>query len=170
MASKQIQPKTCLLMGIIGALAGILAGVLMAAGISEARHARTAAFILYGVMLLFLAAFEKGDGKRGFRTKLFLLFLALAFSWFNLPLLCPFLEALVLPLFSLLYRRRDMRARFFILVIFEALYFVLRTMAIMPVFAPYTLQVVGFAIIAVSLARLVMLAYLRVRFIGGEAA
>lgn len=169
LSSKRIKAKTCALMGLIGSVAGVVAGALMAAGLSEAGYARTAAFVLYGAMILFLAAFERGDGLRGLRTKLFLLFLALLVSWFDLPLLCPVLEALVLPLFSLLYRSPDMRPRFFVLLAAEALYLVIRTIAILPVFAPYTLQVVGAAIIVVSVARFAMLAFLRVQFVNEEA-
>lgn len=165
MPKKWIKPKTCILFGIVGALAAILAGALMAAGLSQANYARMAAFILYGVMILFLAVGEKGEANKRLRFKLFLLFVSLLVSWFELPLLCPVLEALVLPLFSLLYRSPEVKSRFFALAVFEVLYLVLRTVAIMPVFGAWTLQVMGLALIAVSVARLVMLTFLRARFI-----
>lgn len=168
MPKKWIKPKTCATLGIIGALAGVLAGALMAAGLSQAAFARMAAFIFYGVMILFLAVWEKGPEKRGLRLRLFLLFVALLISWFDLPLLCPALEALVLPLFALLYRGEGIQSRFFALVALEVVYLAIRTIAIMPVFGGHTLQVMGIALIAVSVARFATLVFLRTQFANEE--
>lgn len=169
MTKKRVTPKTAALLGVIGSLAGVLAGALMAAGLSQARYAVTASFIFYGVMLLFLSQNEPGTQNRARRIKIFLLFLALLFSYFDLPLLCPALEAIVLPLFALLYRSWAMRPRFFTLVAFEALYFVIRTIAITPTFEPYTAHVVGATLIAVSVLRFMMLIFLRTQFVNDEA-
>lgn len=169
MGRKRISRKTAALLGVIGSLAGVLAGALMAAGLSEARYAVTVSIIFYGMMLLFLSQNEPGAENRGRRIKIFLLFLALLISYFNLPLLCPALEAIVLPLFALLYRSWAMRPRFFALVAFEALYFVIRTIAITPAFGAYTQHVVGAALIAVSVLRFIMLIFLRTQFVNDEA-
>lgn len=148
-------------MGIVGAFAGVVAGALMVTGLPAAQIFRAAAFVLYGLMLLFLATTGKGPERRTFRGKLLLLFFALLVSYFDLPILCPVLEAIVLPLFSLLYRTPQMQVRWLLLVLFEALYMVVRTLAITPIFGSYTVPLLGAVLIILSLVRFVMLVYVR---------
>ncbi len=153
MISKRIGPATCVMLGIAGAVVGAVGGALMATGLSEAAYARMAALILYGAMLLFMAAYERGAGKGARRAKLFLLFLAVLVSILDLPLLCPALEAVALPLFCLLYRSPGLKVRWVVLVVCEIVYFAVRTAGIMPVFGAWTMQVLGAALVAVSAAR-----------------
>lgn len=148
-------------MGIVGAFAGVVSGALMVTGLPAAQILRATAFVLYGLMLLFLATTAKGQEKKSFRAKLLLLFFSLLISFFDLPILCPALEALVLPLFSLFYRTPQMQGRWFLMVILEALYMVMRTLAITSLFGAYTATVVGAVLIVLSLARFVMLVYVR---------
>lgn len=158
MKTKRIQKKTCFKMGLAGAVAGFIAGGMMALRLGESTFVRMASFALYGAMLLFLSATEGGDENRSRRTRLLLLFLALLISYFELPLLCPLLGALVLPGLAFLYRQPGGRPlAFWPLVVCEAANVVVNSLMIMPSYAKISLLARGIALMVVSLLRFWML-------------
>ena len=157
MVKRKIQISTCLLLGISGAAISGLSGLLMALRWGYFGYLRLAAFALCGAMLLFFATLQQGAKQKGQRTKLLLLFFALLVSVFDLPLLCPPLEAIVLPLFFLLYPALFSKKQFYILLGAEILLAVIRTLAISDIFGAMPEVVVGIALLLVSALRLFFL-------------
>lgn len=155
MKKRILQKKTCFAAGLAGAVAGLACGVLQAAGTGPAEFLWRLAFVLYGLMLLFLAGTERGVQNKTRCVWLLLLFLALLVSYFNLPLLCPALEAVVLPLLGRMYWLENGKSRtpWWVLVVCEAVYLVVRTVMIMPSYEAVAALWVGVALALVSAAR-----------------
>ncbi|MDL2254580.1 hypothetical protein LJC49_11065, partial [Ruminococcaceae bacterium OttesenSCG-928-I18] len=135
------------------AILSAVGGVMMSLGLGQADFLRAAAFVMAGAMLLFLALAESGQENAGKRARLLGLFFLLLVSYFDLPLLCPVLEALVVPLLLVLYRRQGDGGRIALVGFFELTYALCRTLALAALFGAYTLQVVGMAMLAVAAAR-----------------
>ena len=167
MVKRKIQISTCLLLGLIGAGISSLTGLLMALHWGYFGYFRLAAFAMTGAMLLFCATLQQGKPQKGLRTKLLLLFFALLVSIFDLPLLCPPLEAIVLPLFFLLYPALFSKKQFYSLLGAEILFALIRTLAITDLFGTKPEVVVGFAWLLLSLLRgvFLLLAFRRAKLI-----
>ncbi len=158
MKRRIVQPKNCFALGLAGAACSLAAGVMMAILVSPAVFFRFTAMAFTGIMLLFLATTEKGDDKRSRRIKLLLLFVALLISYLDLPLLCPPLEALVLPLLGIMYREKGNRtdlSAILLLSVLELAYAVIRTLALTPLLGPSPLpyQIMGITLALVAVAR-----------------
>lgn len=153
MKKRRIQPKTCFMLGLAAQVVNAAAAVLMLLRLGPASMLAAMAFALTGGMMLFLCVVEKGDEKRGLRFKLLLLFLALLVSYFNLPPLNYLLDALLLPLLLLLYKRGRWHLPFALLLVAEAARMALRTVGVVDYFAPNTLVVEGAALLAVAALR-----------------
>ena len=140
-------------MGLVGTVLSAATGAFLAFGLGAASLLRAGAFVLLGAMLLFLALAARGGENRAKRTKLLLLFFLWLLSYFDLPLLCPLCEALVVPLLALLYRDKGDGVRIGLLAGLELVYAVLRTLALTPLLGGYAVPALGLALILVSAAR-----------------
>lgn len=165
-----LKDSTCLAFGMAGALCNLLTAALMLAGVGPAMYARTAAFVLYGAMLLVLAVLQKGDAFKATRAKLMGLFFLLMLGWPQLPLL-DLGEALALPLFFAMLRHKGDGGWLAALALAEAQYAVLRTLGITSAFGPHRILVLGASLAAAGLVRGAALArlYRRAKALQGEA-
>lgn len=150
---KRLSKSACYALGVAGAAMGLAAGTLMAMGLGAAAWLRAASFALIGAMLLFLASSYAGADNKRLRTRLLLLFFLLLVSFFNLPLLCPPLEAIVLPLLLRWVGDESDRPWWWLLVGTEALYAIARTVALAGSLLPYVLLINGTCLALVSLVR-----------------
>lgn len=156
---KKLRITTCFGIAIAGAVCDALAGGLMLAGVGQALYAHTAAFVLYGAVLLFLGVVEKGPEKKGRRVRLLGLFFMLLLANLGLPLL-DWLEAPVLPLLLVMYWRAGGSRMaggapvLALLVLAELAAGLTRSLAIMPgALGASPLLVEGGVILAVGLVR-----------------
>lgn len=157
MQRKKIPHSSCLLLGVVGAVLGGLVGLLSALGYGQFGYLRLASFAFTGSMLLFLAPAESGAENKAKRTKLLLLFFALLVSVFNLPLLCPPLEALVLPCLMLLYRPLTSKNMILAAALLEAGFALLRTLEVAELLGSNPGLVLGLGLAAISAARFMFL-------------
>ncbi len=167
MKKKRIQPSTCLMMGLIGAVFSAIAGALMLGGFGEATLPRAVAFVMEGAMLLFLALANAGGQHRKTRAGLLGLFFMLLVSYFNLPLLCPALEMLVIPLLGFMRRQPGDGLCLAVLSLAELWYALCRTLVLAGLFGGAGLFAVGISLVLVSAARFWLLFRLHRR--AGEA-
>ncbi len=164
---KMLQQKTCFLMGLVAAVASAVSGVLMLFTQGAAQLPLTIAFVMNGAMLLFLALSMKGAEHRAMRTRLLGLFLMLLVSSFGLPLLCPALEMLVLPLLCLLFYQKGDRPPLLFLCVGELGYALCRTLALTSALRAYAPLMVGLSLLLVAALRFWVL--LRLHRRAGEA-
>ncbi len=150
---KVLQQKTCFMMGLIAVVASAVAAVLILFTAGAARLPLSIAFVMNGAMLLFLALSMKGPENKSQRAKLLGLFFMLLVSSFGLPLFCPALEMLVIPLLGVLYYRLGDRFRLMGLCLAELCYALCRTLALTSALRAHTALMVGLSLLVVAAMR-----------------
>lgn len=150
---KYLQQKTCFKMGLIAAVVGALAAFLMLFTAGPAQLFLTISFVMSGAMLLFLALAMKGPAHKSLRARLLGLFFMLLLSSFGLPLFCPALEMLVLPLLGILFYQVGDKRHLVFLCFAELAYALCRTLALTSLFGKAELAVVAVSLLLVSAAR-----------------
>lgn len=160
MGKRRVRKTSCFALGVAGSVITAGAGGLVAAGQGAASYLRIAGFVLFGAMLLFLAAAERGDDKKTVRIKLIALFLGWMVAWFPLPPLEGLFGCLIPVIFTGWYRRGALPGLWVAQLVAELAYGVIITLAIMPWFGAWHNLIVGGSLLLAGLLRAGMLAVL----------
>lgn len=158
MRKRQIKVQSCFLMGIFAGILNLGAGLLVAMGQGAASYLRMAGFVMFGAMLLFLAAAERGYQKKRTRIALMLLFMGWMIAWFPLPPLSGIFGCIVPVVFTAWYRRKDFTLLWAGLFAAEVIQAVVLTFSIMPWYGRWHNQIVGISILLAGAMRAAILA------------
>lgn len=156
----QLKRTTCFGIGMAGALAAGIAGLLWVFAISQARYLITISLVLLGSMFLLLGVLEKGEDKKGLRTRLLFLFFALLAGNLGLPLLDA-MQIVAIPGLFLLYKAPGQGRWLVLILLAEVALEVVRLLALTPLLGDNPVHVLGLVLAAVSLLRALVLRVLQ---------